>query len=68
MKRVLSAERIYTLITLEGVPHFHVWLIPRQAESLDRHWQLIHEVMNQERSCSEAEAADAVARLRQAVA
>ena len=30
LRRVVQAERIYTLVTVEGVPHFHAWLIPRK--------------------------------------
>lgn len=30
LKEVTGAERVYTLVLLEGVPHFHVWLIPRR--------------------------------------
>ncbi len=29
IKRAVGAERVYTLITLEGAAHFHAWLIPR---------------------------------------
>ena len=32
---VTGAERIYSVMLLEGVPHFHVWLIPRLAGSKD---------------------------------
>ena len=30
------AERIYLLVFLEGVPHFHAWLVPRPKESDQR--------------------------------
>ena len=29
IKRVVGAERVYTVITLEGAAHFHIWLVPR---------------------------------------
>jgi diadenosine tetraphosphate (Ap4A) HIT family hydrolase len=29
IKRAIGAERVYTQITLEGVAHFHAWLVPR---------------------------------------
>ena len=32
IKRAVGAERVYTLITLEGAAHFHSWLIPRAPE------------------------------------
>ena len=31
LKKATLAERIYSIIFLEGIPHFHVWLIPRRA-------------------------------------
>lgn len=31
--RVTGARRIYAVMLLEGVPHFHVWLIPQPAGS-----------------------------------
>lgn len=31
LKKETGAERIYTIIFLEGIPHFHAWLIPRRA-------------------------------------
>ena len=67
MKHVLGAERVYSLITLEGVPHFHVWLIPRTFESLERGWDLIYQVMKGERSCLDADACEMVAQLRVAI-
>ena len=36
LKSVTGAERIYQLIMLEGVPHFHAWLVPRGKEILER--------------------------------
>jgi diadenosine tetraphosphate (Ap4A) HIT family hydrolase len=32
IKRAVGAERVYTLITLEGAAHFHSWLVPRAPE------------------------------------
>jgi diadenosine tetraphosphate (Ap4A) HIT family hydrolase len=32
IKRAIGAERVYTLITLEGAAHFHSWLVPRAPE------------------------------------
>ena len=36
LKAVTGADRIYALVTLEGVTHFHVWLIPCRAEETVR--------------------------------
>lgn len=33
LRKVRNAERIYTLVMLEGANHFHVHLIPRAANS-----------------------------------
>src|SRR5690242_19629651 len=29
LKQLIDPTRIYHLSTVEGVPHFHVWLVPR---------------------------------------
>jgi len=31
LKSLTGAERVYTVIFLEGIPHFHAWLVPRRA-------------------------------------
>jgi diadenosine tetraphosphate (Ap4A) HIT family hydrolase len=36
LKRVTGAERIYQVIMMEGVPHFHAWLVPRAKEIPER--------------------------------
>lgn len=64
MKRVTEAERIYAQVTLEGIPHFHVWLIPRRADDTERGWAFI----SGERSCSSEDALAVVKRLRAALA
>jgi len=64
LKRDPGVERIYTLITLEGIPHFHVWLIPRPVDAVERGRAFVAG----EHSCSESEALDAVKRLREALA
>jgi diadenosine tetraphosphate (Ap4A) HIT family hydrolase len=30
MKKASDAERIYSLAMMDGIPHFHLWLIPRK--------------------------------------
>ena len=32
LKQLTNAERIYHVSMMEGVPHFHVWLIPRTKD------------------------------------
>jgi len=35
LKELTNAERIYHVSMVEGVPHFHVWLIPRTKDILE---------------------------------
>ena len=30
LKSLTGAERIYQVVFLEGIPHFHAWLVPRR--------------------------------------
>lgn len=60
LKRVVQAERVYTIVTVEGVPHFHAWLIPRPAGLEQRGWALITST----RSCSEDDALRVATTLR----
>jgi len=30
LKSLTGAERVYQVVLLEGIPHFHAWLIPRR--------------------------------------
>ena len=36
LKTLTGAERIYQVTLLEGVPHFHTWLLPRAKEIPER--------------------------------
>ena len=36
LKLITGAERIYQVIMLEGVAHFHAWLVPRAKEIPER--------------------------------
>ena len=63
LKQVTDAQRVYAMVTVEGVPHFHVWLIPRSRNEPLRG----REFIGSERSCTEADALDVVARLREAL-
>jgi len=29
IKKAVGAERVYTVAMMDGVPHFHLWLVPR---------------------------------------
>ncbi|HZC04632.1 MAG TPA: hypothetical protein VE338_03255 [Ktedonobacterales bacterium] len=52
VKRVLGAERIYTLVTLEGASHFHSWHIPHASGAATRGVAFLA----QDQSCGEDEA------------
>lgn len=63
LKRATGAERVYAQVTLEGVPHFHAWLIPRPADVTERGCDYI----TSERSCTEANALAVIGQLRDAL-
>jgi diadenosine tetraphosphate (Ap4A) HIT family hydrolase len=61
VRRVTGAERVYALVLLEGVPHFHCHLIPRGSDSSTRGMTFL----SQDWSCAESEAVEAAQRLRE---
>jgi diadenosine tetraphosphate (Ap4A) HIT family hydrolase len=36
LKSKTRAERVYQVVLLEGVPHFHAWLVPRRRNDVER--------------------------------
>jgi diadenosine tetraphosphate (Ap4A) HIT family hydrolase len=60
LKQIVQAERVYVLVTLEGVPHFHAWLVPRKVGVEERGWALVTST----RSCSADDALRVVRDLR----
>jgi len=36
LKKITGAERIYQVTMLEGVPHFHTWLVPRRNSDQEK--------------------------------
>jgi diadenosine tetraphosphate (Ap4A) HIT family hydrolase len=36
LKALTGAERVYQVVLLEGIPHFHAWLVPRREEDEER--------------------------------
>lgn len=60
LKTITKAERIYQLIILEGVPHFHAWLMPRKEDDEERGVSFI----NKDASCEYADVENLVAALR----
>jgi hypothetical protein len=63
IKRAVGADRIYTLITLEGAAHFHAWLIPRAP---DVHLRGVAFLAN-DLQCAEDEARSAAEAVRAAL-
>jgi diadenosine tetraphosphate (Ap4A) HIT family hydrolase len=63
LKSVTGAERIYQVIMLEGVPHFHAWLVPRTKETPERGIAFLEK----DYTCNEADAIQLAARLREAL-
>ncbi|TVY04000.1 hypothetical protein FPZ49_30820 [Paenibacillus cremeus] len=60
LKQETGAERIYSLVTIEGVPHFHEHFFPRTSDSPAKGMKLI--TLNC--ACDEADAILLVSRLR----
>ncbi|HUY76616.1 MAG TPA: hypothetical protein VMV29_07575 [Ktedonobacterales bacterium] len=60
LKQVTGAERVYTLATMEGAAHLHVWLAPRQPDAQTRALAFLAS----DASCSEEAALATVLALR----
>jgi diadenosine tetraphosphate (Ap4A) HIT family hydrolase len=41
LKQVTGAERVYSVVLLEGIPHFHAHLVPRSSDSPAKGVQLL---------------------------
>jgi diadenosine tetraphosphate (Ap4A) HIT family hydrolase len=52
LKQLTGAVRIYHLSTVEGIPHFHIWLVPRRQEIPERSLAFL----SRDDSCTEGEA------------
>jgi diadenosine tetraphosphate (Ap4A) HIT family hydrolase len=59
-KAATGAERIYALAMIDGVPHFHFWLVPLTADAASRGLAFLAE----DHACTDEEAAAAAAALR----
>lgn len=56
-----SAERIYQVTLIEGVPHFHTWLVPRRKEDPEHGMKFLQ----RDDSCSEGDASALANKLRE---
>ncbi|GIP26695.1 hypothetical protein J23TS9_18250 [Paenibacillus sp. J23TS9] len=61
LKQMTDAERIYSVITIDGVPHFHAHFIPRMSYSVTKGMTYII----QEKSCDEKEAVETALKLKE---
>lgn len=60
LQNTTGAERIYTLMSVEGAPHAHLWLVPRPATATARGLAYL----SQDIQCSDDEALAMAQRLR----
>lgn len=58
-----SAERIYQVTLIDGVPHFHSWLVPRRKDDTERGMKFLA----RDDSCSEEDAIALANKLREAL-
>ena len=61
LKQSMNAERIYHLSTVEGVPHFHVWLVPRTKNIVEHGIAFL----SRDDSCEEKDAIELANKLRE---
>jgi diadenosine tetraphosphate (Ap4A) HIT family hydrolase len=60
LKLHTEAERVYQVTLIDGVPHFHSWLVPRRKEDAERGMKFLA----RDDSCSEDEARALADKLR----
>jgi len=63
LKQLTDATRVYHLSTVEGISHFHIWLVPRAKDIPER--SLAFLARND--SCTEEDAIALVNKLREAL-
>ena len=63
LKAHTAAERIYQVTLIDGVPHFHSWLVPRRKEDTERGMKFLV----REDSCNEDDAVELADKLREAI-
>ncbi|BFT72429.1 HIT family protein [Paenibacillus sp. P36] len=59
LKEITGAERVYSLVTIDGVPHFHAHFIPRMGQSTTKGIKFI----TQEKSCEVKDVTELVKKL-----
>jgi len=61
LKLHTGAERVYQVILMDGVPHFHSWLIPHRKDDTDKGMKFLA----RDDSCSDEDAAALADKLRE---
>jgi diadenosine tetraphosphate (Ap4A) HIT family hydrolase len=61
LHKLMDAERIYQFTSIEGVPHFHSWLVPRRKDITDYGLKFLA----RDDFCSEEDAAALANQLRE---
>ncbi len=62
LKTLIGPERIYQVSMMEGVPHFHAWIVPRSPGIAERGVAFLAKDL----TCTEVEAVKLVVELREA--
>ena len=63
LKLLTDAERIYQVTLMEGVPHFHSWLVPHRKEDAEKGMKFLA----RDDSCNDEDAAALAVKLREAM-
>ena len=63
LKLHTEAERIYQVTLIDGVPHFHFWLVPHRKDDLEKG----RKFLARDDSCNEEDAIELVNKLREAM-
>jgi len=63
LKLHTGAERVYQVTLIDGVPHFHSWLVPHRKEDPDKGMKFLA----RDDSCSDEEATDLAHLLHEAL-
>ena len=58
-----NAERIYQVTLIDGVPHFHSWLVPRRKEETERGMKFLA----RDDSCDEKDAIELATKLHESM-
>lgn len=61
LKQLTDATRIYHLSTVEGIPHFHTWLVSRVKGTSERGLSFL----SRDDSCNEEDAIELAGKLRE---